>query len=151
MRQLEEIRSKFNSFVENVKSNPTSREDILKEAHKEIEDALKGEITPELVHLAVDDIYPYMGKLGIEKRIPLLRKYMNEAPDDTERFWAHERLINSLAFLRRNREAIEEHFQLYHWACEHLPAKYVLEAISILSMADCLKAEGRIDELDSTL
>ena len=93
MRQLEEIRSKFNAFMENVKSDPTSREDILKEAHNEIEDALKGEITPELVHLAVDDIYPYMGKLGMEKRISLLRKYMDDAPDDTERFWSHDGLV----------------------------------------------------------
>ena len=70
MSQLEEIRSKFNSFVENMKSNPTSREDILKEAHKEIEDALKGEITPELVHLAVDDIYPVYGQTRNRKTDP---------------------------------------------------------------------------------
>ena len=146
MRQLEEIRSTFNSFVENVKSNPTSREDILKEAHKEIEDALKGEITPELVHLAVDEIYPYMDKLGMEKRIPLLRKYMNDAPDDTERFWAHAGLVNSLAFLERNREAVEEQSRLYGWASKHLPDKYVLESVSNLSVAECLKAEGRIDD-----
>ena len=34
MKQLEEIRNKFNSFMEQVKSNPTSREDILKDAFK---------------------------------------------------------------------------------------------------------------------
>ena len=146
MRQLEEIRSKFNSFMENVKSNPTSKEDILKEAHKEIEDALKGEITPELVHLAVDDIYPYMGKLGIEKRIPLLRNYMNDSIDDTERFWAHEGLVYSLAFLERNREAIEEHSRLYRWASEHLSDKYVLEAASNPKVAECWSAEGRIND-----
>ena len=93
MRQLEEIRSKFNSFMEKVKSDPASRGDILREACNEIEDALKGEITPELVHLAVDDIYPYMGKLGMEKRLSLLRKYMEDAPDDAERFWSHEGLV----------------------------------------------------------
>ena len=146
MRQLEEIRSKFNAFMENVKSDPTSREDILKEAHNEIEDALKGEITPELVHLAVDDIYPYMGKLGMEKRISLLRKYMDDAPDDTERFWAHEGFVSSLAFLDRNREAIEEHFRLYRWTCQHLPDKYVLEIASNLSVSGCWAAEGRIDD-----
>ena len=32
MSQLEEIRNKFNSFMEQVKSDPTSREDIFKEA-----------------------------------------------------------------------------------------------------------------------
>ena len=146
MRQLEEIRSKFNAFMENVKSDPTSREDILKEAHNEIEDALKGEITPELVHLAVDDIYPYMGKLGMEKRISLLRKYMDDAPDDTERFWSHEGLVSSLAFLDRNREAIEEHSRLYRWTCQHLPDKYVLEIASNLSVAGCWTAEDRIDD-----
>ena len=66
--KLEDIRGKFDAFMEQVKSDPASREDILKEAAKEIEDALKGEITPELVHLVVDDMYPRMGSLGMEKR-----------------------------------------------------------------------------------
>ncbi|MDE0089288.1 MAG: RNA polymerase sigma factor, partial [Candidatus Poribacteria bacterium] len=72
MSQLEQLRNKFNSFMEQVKSDPASREDILKEASNEIEDALKGEITPKLVHLVVDDIYPHMGRQGIEKRLSLL-------------------------------------------------------------------------------
>ena len=146
MNQLEQLRSKFDSFMEHVKSDPTSRADILKDASNEIEDALKGEITPELVHLAVDDIYPYMGKLGMEKRISLLRKYMDDAPDDTERFWAHEGLVSSLAFLDRNREAIEEHSRLYRWTCQHLPDKYVLEIASNLSVAGCWTTEDRIDD-----
>ena len=102
MSQLEQLRSKFDAFMEKVKSDPSSRENILKEACNEIEDALKGEITPELVHLTVDDIYPCMGSLGMEKRLSLLRKYMDGAPDDTERFWAHEGLVKTLAFLRRS-------------------------------------------------
>ena len=146
MTQLEEIRSKFNSFMENVKSDPASRGDILTEACNEIEAALKGEITPELVHLAVDDMYPYMGKLGMEKRLSLLRKYMDNALDDTERFWAHEQLVYSLTFLRRNREAIEEHSRLYRWTSQHLPDKYVLEVASNLSVAGCWAAEERIDD-----
>ena len=146
VNQLEQLRSKFDSFMEQVKSDPTSRADILKEASNEIEDALKGEITPELVHLAVDDIYSYMGKLGMEKRISLLRKYMDDAPDDTERFWAHEEFVDSLAFLDRNREAIEEHSRLYRWTCQHLPDKYVLEIASNLNVSGCWAAEGRIDD-----
>ena len=146
MNQLEQLRSKFNAFMEQVKSDPTSRADILKEAFNEIEDALKGEITPELVHLAVDDIYPYMGKLGMEKRLSLLRKYMDDAPDDTERFWSHDGLVYSLTFLERNREAIEEHSRLYRWTCQHLPDKYVLEIASNLSVAGCWTTEDRIDD-----
>ena len=87
-----------------------------------------------------------MGKLGMEKRLSLLRKYMVDAPDDTERFWAHAGLVSSLTCLAKNREAVEEHFRLYHWASEHLPDKYALETLSILSVADCLMAEGRIDD-----
>ena len=143
--KLKDIRGKFDSFMEKVKSDPTSREDVLKEASNEIEDALKGEITPELVHLAVDEIYPYMGKLGMEKRVSLLRKYMDDAPDDTERFWSHKGLVNSLAFVRRNQEAIEEQTRLYRWACKQ-SEKYVLRTISNLSTAGCWKAEGRIDD-----
>ena len=147
MNQLEQLRSKFDSFMEQVKSDPTSRADILTEACNEIEDALKGEITPELVHLAVDDIYPYMGKLGMEKRIPLLRKYMDVAPDDAERFWSHDGLVHSLAFLRRHQEAIEEQSRLYRWACNHnMPDKDVLEALSNLNVAECWAAESRIDD-----
>ncbi|MYK16693.1 RNA polymerase sigma factor [Candidatus Poribacteria bacterium] len=146
MSQLEEIRSRFNAFMENVKSDPASRAAILTEACNEIEAALKGEITPELVHLAVDEIYPYMGKLGMEKRLSLLRRYMNDTLDNTERFWAHNELIDSLAFLGRNREAIEEHARLYGWTCQHLSDKYVLETASNLSVSKCWAAEGRIDD-----
>ena len=146
MSQLEQLRSKFDAFMAQVKSDPASRAGILTQACNEIEDALKGEITPELVHLAADEIYPYMGKLGMEKRIPLLRKYMEDAPDDAERFWSHEALVYSLASLERNREAIEEHARLYRWTCQHLPDKYVLEAATNSTVAGCWAAEDRIDD-----
>ena len=145
MSQVEQLRNKFNAYREQVKSKPASRDDIFKKATDEIEDTLKGEITSELVHLAVDDIYPHLGSHGMEKRIPLLRKYMGDAQDETERYWAHKGIVNSLAFLRKNQEAIEEQTRLYLWACEH-SEKYVLRIISNLSMAGCWKAEGRIDE-----
>ena len=51
MNQLEQLRSKFDVFMEQVKSDPASREDILKKAANEIEDALKGEITPDRIML----------------------------------------------------------------------------------------------------
>ena len=143
--KLKDIRGKFDAFMEQVKSDPASREDIFKEAANEIEDALKGEITPEMVHLAVDEIYPYMGKLGMEKRVPLLRKYIDDATDDTERYWSHKGLVNSLVHLRRNREAIEEQTRLYRWACKH-SEMHVLRTISNLSTAECWKREGRIDD-----
>ncbi len=145
MSQLEEIRGKFDSFMEKVKSDPASRGDILTEACNEIEAALKDEITPEVVHLAVDEIYLYMGKLGMEKRISLLRRYMDNAPDDTECFWSHDELVSSLAFLGRNQEAIEEQTRLYRWACKQ-SEKYVLKVISDLSTAGCWAAEGRLDD-----
>ena len=145
MSQLEQLRSKFNSFMEQVKSDPASRGDILTEACNEIEDALKGEITPDLVHLAVDDIYPYMGKLGMEKRLSLLRRYMNDAPEGTEHFWAHGEFVESLAFLDRNQEAIKEQTRLYRWACQQSD-KYVLKVISNLSTAGCWAVEGRLDD-----
>ena len=145
MSQLEEIRSRFNTFMENVKADPASRADILTEACDEIEAALKGKITPELVHLAVDEIYPYMGKLGMEKRISLLHGYMDGAPDDTERFWAHDELVDSLAILERNQEAIEEQTQLYRWACQQ-SEKYVLKVIANLHTAACWAAEDRLDD-----
>ena len=145
MSQLEQLRSKFDAFMEQVKSDPASREDILKEASNEIEDALKGEITPELVHLAVDNMYPRMGSLGMEKRVPLLRKYMDDASDDTERYWSHKSLVHSLGFLRRNREAIEEQTRLYRWACKQ-SEKYVLRIVSNMGMSGYWAAEGRIDD-----
>ena len=145
MSQLEQLRSKFDAFTEQVKSDPGSREDIFKEASNEIEDALKGEITPELVHLVVDDIYPCMGSLGMEKRLSLLRRYMDIAPDDAERFWTHAGLVNTLAFLERNQEAIEEQKRLYRWACKQ-SEKHVLRIISNLNSAGCWGAEDRIND-----
>ena len=150
--KLEEIRGKFNSFMEKVETYPLSGEDILsgeeflKEAYDEVEEALKGEITPELAHLAVDDIYAHYGKIGMEKRITLLRKYQAVAPNDEECFWAHEHLVYSLTCLDKNREAIDEQKKLYSWAGKHLSDKYVLEVVSNLNSAGCWKEEGRIDE-----
>ena len=143
--KLEDIRGKFEAFMEQVKADPASREAILKAASDEIEDALKGEIGPELVHLVVSEIYPRMGSLGMEKRIPLLRKYMEDAPDDTERHWAHRSLVHSLAFLRRNQEAIQEQTRLYRWACKQ-SEKYVLRTIADRNAAGCWKAEDRIND-----
>ena len=145
MSQLESIRSKFDSFIAQAKSDPTSGEDILTEAHNQVEDALKGEITPELVHLA-DEIYEYIGKVGMEKRVSLHRRYLNVALDTKERFWTHRQLSGNLARLRRSTEAVEEQVRLYRWACEHLSDEDVLETVSSLSHIECWKAEGRIDE-----
>ncbi len=145
MSQLEQLRSKFDAFMEQVKSDPASRADILKEASNEIEDALKGEITSELVHLVVDDIYPCMGSLGMEKRLSLLRRYMDIVPDDTERYWTHDGLVNTLAALERNQETITEQKRLYRWACQH-SEKHVLRIISNLNSAGCWGAEDRVDD-----
>ena len=145
MNQLERLRNMFDAYLEKVNSDPASRDDILKQASSEIEEVLNGEITPEMVHLVVDDIYPYMGSIGMEKRLPLLRKYMDIAPDDEERFWAHKGLVNTLAHLRQSREAIDEQKRLYRWACKN-SEKHVLRVISNLSIAGCWKAEGRIDD-----
>ena len=142
---LKDIRDKFDSFMAQAKSDRTSGEDILMEAHNQVEEALDGEITPELVHLA-DKIYTYMGKLGLEKRILLHRRYIGVAPDNTERFWSHWQLVDTLALLRRNTDAIEEQIRLYSWACEHLSDDYVLEALYDTTQAKCWKVEGRISE-----
>ena len=142
---LKDIRHKFDSFIEQAKSDPTSEEDILTGAYNEVEELLKSEITPELVHLA-DDIYTYMGKLGLKKRISLHRRYLKIASDNTERFWSHWQLVDTLAVLQRNRETVEEQIRLYRWACEHLSDEYVLEALYDTTQAACWKEEGRINE-----
>ena len=142
---LKDIRRKFDSFMAQAKSDPTSGADILTESYNQVEEALKGEITPELVHLA-DDIYTYMGKLGLEKRISLHRRYLKIISDNKERFWSHWQLVDTLAVLQRNRETIEEQIRLYHWTCEHLSDDYVLEALYDTTQAACWKGEGRIDE-----
>ena len=143
--KLEDIRAKFDAYREQMRSDPASGEAMLMEVNNEIEEALKAEITPELVHLVVDDIYPCMGSLGMEKRIPLLRRYMDDASDDTERYWSHKSLVHSLAFLRQNRESIEEQMRLYRWACKH-SEKYVLRIVSNMRMSGSWAAEGRMDD-----
>ena len=146
VKQLESIQSKFDSFMAQAKSDPTSGADILTEAHNQVEDALKGEITPELARLA-HEIYKYMGKPGIEKSVSLHGRYLNVASDNKERFWSHRQLSVCLAMLGRNKEAIEEQARLYHWACEHMSDADVLHVLSsCLEHAGCWKAEGRIDD-----
>ena len=150
--KMQDIRNKFDSYMEYVESFPLSSEDILKgedvlmEVDTEIEAALKDEITPELVHLVVDDIYPHLGKVGMEKRIALLRRYQDVAADDVERFWAHHRIVYSLSALEKNRETVEEQIRLYRWACKHMSDKYVLEALPNSNSIESWKLEGRIDE-----
>ena len=145
VKQLESIRGKFDSFIAQAKSDPTSGEDILTEAHNQVEDALKGEITPELAHLA-DEIYEYIGKVGMEKSVSLHRRYLNVASDNKERFWSHRQLSGNLAMLRRNSEAVEEQVRLYRWTCEYMSDEDVLETVNSLSHTGCWKAEGRVDE-----
>ena len=143
--KLKDIQNKFDAFMAQVKSDSQSGADILTEVFNEVEEVLKGEITPELVHLA-DDIYSYKGKPGVERCIALHRRYLTIAPDDAERFWSHSQLMIYLALLGRNPETIEEQTRLYHWACEHLSDEYVLETLANTTPANCWKAEGRIDE-----
>ena len=145
VKQLESIQGKFDSFIAQAKSDPTSGEDILKEAHTQVEEVLKGEITPDLVHLAAE-IYEYIGTVGMEKSVSLHRRYLNVASDNKERFWSHRQLSGNLARLRRNKEAIEEQVRLYRWTCEHLSDEDVLETVSSLSHIGCWQAEGRVDE-----
>ena len=146
VKQLESIQSKFDSFMAQAKSDPTSGADILTEAHNQIEDALKGEITSELAHLA-HEVYKYMGKLGKEKSVSLHRKYLDVAADNKERFWSHRQLSVCLAMLRQNREAIEEQVRLYRWTCENMSDADVLYVLSsCLEHAGCWRAEGRIDD-----
>ena len=146
VKQLESIRGKFDSFMEQAKSDPTSGADILTEAHNQIEEALKGEITPEVAHLA-HEIYKYMGKLGKEKSVSLHRRYLNVASDNKERFWSHRQLSVSLAMLGQNKEAIEEQVRLYRWACENMSDADVLQTLSsCLEHTGCWAAEGRIDD-----
>ena len=145
MGQLEGIRNKFNSFMEQMNSDPISGVDALKEAYNQVEDALKSEITSELVHLA-DEIYEYMGKLGLKKSVSLHRKYLNVVLDNKERFWSHRRLGDGLISLQKNREAIEEQIRLYCWACKHLSDEYVLDIVSCISHVNCWTEQGRIDE-----
>ena len=150
--KMQDIRSKFKAYMGYVESFPLSDEDIhkseevLMEVDAEVEAALKSEITPELVHLVVDDIYPHMGKVGMEKRITLLRRYQDVVPDDTERFWAKHRIVHSFPALERNQDAVEEQIQFYRWTCEHMSDKHVLETLSNLTIIDCWKKESRIDE-----
>ena len=148
MSKLEQIRSKFDSYMEQVKTNPTSREELLTDTFNEIEDTLNGDISPEVVHLLVDDIYPHMGKQGIEKRLPLLHKFLENPPDNKERFWAHQELASSFAFLGRHRESVEEQLQLYQWACKNnISDRDVLKIFcSNLENPGAWSAEDRIDE-----
>ena len=146
VKQLESIQSKFDAFMAQAKSDPTSGADILTEAHDQLEEALKGEITSELARLA-HEIYKYMGKPGIEKNVSLHRRCLKVASDNKERFWSHRQLSVNLAMLGRNREAIEEQVRLYHWACENMSDADVLYVLSsCLEHAGCWKVEGRVDD-----
>jgi RNA polymerase sigma factor (sigma-70 family) len=140
------IRQKLRKFVEDTKSTPLSPDEaLLVEACQDVERALNQEVTPELVHLA-HDIYGYLGHEGLEKRVSLHRRYMSAAQDMEERFWSNWHMVDSLAVLRRSREAVEEQSRLYQWASQSLTDEHVLKALYDSTQALCWIKEGRIDE-----
>jgi hypothetical protein len=144
--EVEKIRRKLDSFLEQAKRNPLSTDNILlMETCREVEEAIRQEVTPEWVHLA-DDIYQYMGQEGLEKRVSLHRTYLNMAPNIEERFWSNWHLVDTLAVLRRDREAVEEQSKLYQWASQELTDEHMLQALYDSTQARCWAVEGRIDE-----
>ena len=143
---IDSIRHKFESFMEQAKRNPLSVDDTpLMEACREVEEALSKKITPERVHLA-DDIYRYMGQEGLEKRLSLHRAYMDKAPNAEERFWSNWHLVDTLAVLRRNRETVEEQLRFYQWTVRKLTDEHVLRALEDTTQARCWRMEERIEE-----
>ena len=150
--KVQDICSKFDTYMKYVETFLLSNEDIVKcddffmEIDADIEAVFKEELTPELVHIVVDEIYPHMGKDGLEKRLSLLRRYQEVVLNDAECFWVQQRVVNTFPALGRNREAVEKQIRFYRWTCEHMSDKYVLETLSNLNCVECWKKEGRIDE-----
>ena len=117
----------------------------LREVCRDVEALLLKGLSREVVHLA-DGVFRYLGQEGIEKRIPLHRDYVEVAPDPDERFWSHWHLVDSLAVLRLNREAVEEQIELYRWTCENLSDEHILRSLEDTTQALCWLMEGRTNE-----
>ena len=117
----------------------------LREVCRDVEALLPMGLSPKVVHLA-DRAFRYLGQEGLEKRITLHRDYVAVAPDPDERFWSHWHLVDSLAVLRRNREAVAEQIKLYRWTCENQSDEHILRALEDTTKARCWLMEGRIDE-----
>ena len=143
---LKDIRRKFDAFMKQAKSDPTSGADILTDAYNQVEDVLKG------VKLRLSWCISLTTYTGIWANSDWRNAYLytedtwRVTPDNTERFWSHWHLVDSLAILQRNRETVEEQIRLYRWTCEHLSDGYVIEALFDTTQAKCWKAECRIDE-----
>ncbi len=140
------LRKKLDDFMALVDGDHSITDDgPLREVCRDVEALLSKGLSPELVHLA-DRVFRYLGQEGLKKRIPFHREYMEVAPDPDERFWSHWHLVDSLAVLRLNPEAVEEQIKLYRWTCENQSDEHILRALEDTTQARCWLMEGRIDE-----
>ena len=143
---VESLSKKLDDFLALVDGDYSITDDSpLREVCQDVEVLLSKGLSPEVVHLA-DRVFRYLGQEGIEKRIPLLRDYMEIAPDPDERFWSHWHLVDSLAVPRRNRESVAEQIKLFRWTCENQSDEHILRAVEDTTQARCWLMEGRIDE-----
>lgn len=139
----EEMRIRLSEFLEHSQSNPLSSDDSpLRQMCLEVETEIDSCLTPELVHLA-DDIYRYLGQDGLEKRISLHRTYIDVAPNVEERFWSNWHLVDTLAVMRRNSEAIEEQKAFYKWAREELTVGHMVKTLYDSTQARCWVVENQ--------
>lgn len=140
------LSKKLDDFMALVDGDPSITDDSpLREVCRDVEVLLSKGLSPEVVHLA-DGVFVYQGQEGIEKRIPLHRDYMEVAPDPDERFRSHWHLVDSLAVLGLNREAVEEQTKLYRWTCENLSDEHIVRTLEDTTQARCWLMEGRINE-----
>ena len=145
---LQEIRRAFDAFKAQARKDPTSGDDLLNEAYEKVEAALEGTLTTDLARLA-HKVYGYKGKLGWAKRVQLHRRRLEtdvDDLDDKERFWSWWEMVDALAVLRRNKEAVEEQERLYRWARSVSPHEFALKALDDTTQARCWKAERRLDD-----
>ncbi len=137
------IRKQFIDFKERISSNPLSDDVVLEELCHQIEHELEKSLNADVVHMA-DDIYNYMGEVGLEKRLQLHRNYLDSdlAPEET--FWSRWHLVDTLSVLHRDQEAIEEQSEFFRWTSLHMKDEHVLRAVEDTTQTQCWAREGRM-------
>ena len=137
------LRKKLDDFLALVDGDHSITDDgPLREVCRDVEALLPMGLSPEVVHRCGSGLFRYFGQEGLEKRIPLHRDYVEVAPDPDERFWSHWHLVDSLAVLRRNREAVAEQIKLYQWTCENQSDEHILRALEDTTQAQMLAHGG---------
>ncbi|MGM0835141.1 MAG: hypothetical protein ACQEV7_03225 [Bacillota bacterium] len=139
----------FEEYKKQNLENPINgNEDLLLEAFELVQqEVVQTNYSIVSVRLA-HEIYGYLGDKGIQLRVDMMRKYLEESDSEslTDCFWAKWELVDNLALLKKYKEMIEEQRAFLCWSKENLGPEYWIKVLYDSTQAVGWFHEDKTDE-----